>query len=103
MTTSTRQDCLNLQKDIDRLQDWAEKLHLHFHTDKCKVLRIGHGHPEFTYTLTTSTGTNPLECSHAEKDLGIQVDDQFKFTQQLEQAVYKYTAGCNTTYLSIPR
>ena len=43
--TSTRQDCINIQKDIDRLQDWAEKWQLQFHPDKCKVLRIGHGHP----------------------------------------------------------
>ena len=85
--TSTRQDCINLQKDIDRLQDWAEKWQLLFYPDKCKVLRIGHGHPEFTYTLTTATGANPLECSHVEKDLGIQVDDQLKFTQQVQQAV----------------
>ena len=54
--------------------------------DKCKVLRIGLGHPEFTYTLTTLTGANPLECSHLEKDVGIQVDDQLKFTQQVQQA-----------------
>ena len=87
--TSTRQDCINLQKDIDRLQDWAEKWQLKFHPDKCKVLRIGHGHPEFTYTLTTETGENPLECSHVEKDLGILVDDQLKFTQQVQQAVSK--------------
>ena len=70
-----------------RLQDWAEKWQLKFHPDKCKVLRIGHGHPEFTYTLTTATGANPLERSHVEKDLGIQVDDQLKFTQQVQQAV----------------
>ena len=87
--TSTRQYCINLQKDIDRLQDWAEKWQLKFHPDKCKVLRIGHGHPEFTYTLTTETGENPLECSHVEKDLGILVDDQLKFTQQVQQAVSK--------------
>ena len=72
-TTSTRQDCLNLQKDLDGLQD--------FHPDKCKVLRIGYRHPELTYTLTTSTGANPLECSHIEKDLDVQVDDQLKFMQ----------------------
>ena len=85
--TSMRQDCLNLQKDLDGLQDWAEKWHLHFHSDKYKVLRIGHGHPEFTYTLTTSTGAKPLKCSHVKKNLGIQVDDQLKFRQQVQQAV----------------
>ena len=37
--------------------------------------------------MTTATGANPLECSHVEKDLGIQVDDQLKFTQQVQQAV----------------
>ena len=56
--TSTRQDCINLQKDIDRLQDWAEKWQLKFHPDKCKVLRIGHGHPEFTYTGTAGSVKN---------------------------------------------
>ena len=39
--------------------------------------------------MTTETGANPLECSHVEKDLGILVDDQLKFTQQVQQAVSK--------------
>ena len=39
--------------------------------------------------MTTETGANPLECNHVEKDLGIQVDDQLKFTQQVQQAVSK--------------
>ena len=39
--TSTRQDCINLQKNIDILLDWAEKWQLHFHPDKCRELDMG--------------------------------------------------------------
>ena len=43
--TSTRQDCLNLQKDLDGLQNWAEKVAVTLLPGQCKVLRIGKGHP----------------------------------------------------------
>lgn len=84
---SAKQDCLDLQKDLDKLQEWAEKWQLNFHPDKCKIMIIGHGHPEFNYTLTTAAGTNPLECSHVEKDLGIHIDDQLRFTQHIQKSV----------------
>ena len=39
------------------------------------------------YLDTLTTGANPLECSHIEKDLGIQVDDHLNCMQQVQQAV----------------
>ena len=44
--TAIENDCVELKKDQDILQEWSNKWLLSFNANKCKVMRLGRQHPE---------------------------------------------------------
>ena len=67
-------------------EEWSELWILRFPPGKCKVVRISAPPPEeFSYTFCSST----LDWSTAEKDLGIMMDNQLKFSEELNRRVNK--------------
>ncbi|GAB0199614.1 mitochondrial enolase superfamily member 1 [Grus japonensis] len=74
-----------LQRDLDRLENWAIANPIRFNKGKCQILHLGRGNPGCTHRL----GDETLETSHAERDLGVLVDSELNKRQQRAQAARK--------------
>ncbi|MCP3875986.1 MAG: reverse transcriptase family protein [Desulfobacteraceae bacterium] len=79
------EDCNRLQDDLDKMEEWSAKWLLTFNPEKCKVLHLGKKKSTHEYNLSETT----IESSPCEKDLGVYVDHDLKFTEHMDKVVNK--------------
>ena len=89
---ASRADCDLLQQDLDRLEVWSATWLLKFNAAKCKVMRLGRKSPDYAYNMGQPDSRLQLEETKLERDLGVQVDDQLKFSKHSEIAANKGTS-----------
>ncbi len=76
----TKNEAFNfLQPDIDKLDEWSKRRHLNINSGRCEVLTIDnlslHALGSFRYRL----GGSEIHVTNSERDLGVIMDEDFKF------------------------
>ncbi|KAK4806607.1 hypothetical protein QYF61_013862 [Mycteria americana] len=74
----TPEGCIAIQRDLDRLEKWADRNLMKFNKGNCQVLPLGRNNPMHQPML----GVSQLERSLAEKALGLLVDTKLNTSQQ---------------------
>ncbi|KAJ7412506.1 rna-directed dna polymerase from mobile element jockey-like [Pitangus sulphuratus] len=67
-----------LQRDFDRLEDWAISNHMKFNRGKCRILQLGCGSPGCLYRLRNEM----LESSDVKRELGVLANGKLNMSQQ---------------------
>jgi len=82
---SSQEDVDTVRNDLKVLEDWAEKWQMQFNVDKCSVVHLGRNNPGSEYKL----GDKALRVSDNERDLGVIVDKNLKFSEQCKSVAGK--------------
>ena len=85
---TSKEDAVELQSDLKKLEDWAKVWLLRFNAGKCHVLTLGKLE-NIQYTHRYKIGGKELEHVFHEKDLGVYVDSELRFDEHISTKVKK--------------
>ena len=88
--TSTK-DRDALQLDLNNVINWTNLWLMRLNIEKCKVMHFGKHNQQYTYTLNdyVTDLPVPIKKTEAERDLGIQLTSDLKFSRQCSAAASK--------------
>jgi len=75
----TPEGCAAMQRDLHRLESWAERNLMKFNKGNCRVLDLGRNNPTHQYRL----GADLVESSSVKRDLGVLVDNRLTMTSSV--------------------
>ena len=77
-----------LEESLHQLEEWAERMQMRFHPGKCKVMHLGKRNQKKNYSMKDGRGgMHILEEVTVEKDLGVKIDNQLKFSDHVQAKV----------------
>ena len=86
------EDARGLQQDLNFLSSmWSRDWLVEFNGKKCKRMHLGTKNPKFEYSLQVRNSgedsTVTLDETSEEKDLGVLIDNQLKFSKHIQSIV----------------
>ena len=75
-------DIMELQEDINKLVQWANKWQMSFNVDKCSVMYIEHN----TMQSNCNVSNHQLPTTDQQRDLGIIITKDLKWQKQTEKS-----------------
>ena len=72
------EDIEKIRADLRRIGEWSDLWQMPFNLDKCKVMHVGYANPQSDYSLQGKR----LDVTDVEKDLGVLISSDFKFSKQ---------------------
>ena len=75
-------DIMELQEDINKLVEYANKWRMSFNLDKCSVMHIGHNNMKSNYNMSNQQ----LLTTDQQLDLGIIITNDLKWQKQTEKS-----------------
>ncbi len=84
-----KEDATQLQNDINNLIDWSNTWLMKFNKEKCKTMHVGKKNQQYQYTINDNNEEYILQNTDAERDLGVIISSNLKWSNQVNSAVAK--------------
>ena len=81
---TSRDDCLAIQRDLTKLENWSNTWLLRFHPGKCHVLSLGKLDQSPCHAYEYELCGHKLEHVFEERDLGVIIDCELTFTPHID-------------------
>ncbi|MES9905174.1 MAG: reverse transcriptase family protein [Sedimenticola sp.] len=82
-------DCELIQEDLNKLSNWTDTWLLRFNAAKCKSMHLGRQNKQHKYYIEEGDTRINVEQIKLEKDIGVNFDNELKFSEHIAICVKK--------------